>query len=568
MLSSVAKKVIALGFVFISSALSADILDRFLPDQNQGISSTRVNTTLPPIPAVKKVKVSPENFNQAVELNNLGLRQMEAKNFAVAAEKFAAACRKAPSETGFWTNRLLALKKLNGREDECLKISRRILASDPKNFQAAYLAGVILLNDYKKPELAVPYLNLAHRLKPEDPNFAVALATSYDQAGDSDSAFALLKQYAHQIQGDPYPFYLLGLQYLKREDYNPAIRSFKTAKMRDEKGYVHDAYIRAKYFAGQLDGLDMECRDALIRFPDIINRESLERIYFSIKPNDFEFFETITIQVSEPESLEKMDFLVKLPPEIKNHQSIDLIEALVIKRDMAKRIKSKGQDLNGKLRFETPKDFISSTFHLRLNYRIRTTALLGSRISGLRVKRPDLKELTVDPRLSLDHPMVQSLADKLSRLPGNYLQNCVKAIAKGLGYKENFEDKSVAWAFSHLDQCDCTEYSRLLASLCLIRGIPARVVTGFLVKPELMRKETSIGHAWCEVFIDGKGWFPIDPTLQPTMHWAYFGNLLTDQIVFDYLLSGKRSRISVDFISTRPELQVKISNSYKISEWK
>ncbi len=88
-----------------------------------------------------------------------------------------------------------------------------------------------------------------------------------------------------------------------------------------------------------------------------------------------------------------------------------------------------------------------------------------------------------------------------------------------------------------------------------------------MIKAELIDKDTSIGHAWCEVFFQGKGWVPIDPTLQSNMHWAYFGNLLSDQILFDYLNSDKRTRVSIDFVSSKSDLKVNLSNTYRISRW-
>ena len=197
-----------------------------------------------------------------------------------------------------------------------------------------------------------------------------------------------------------------------------------------------------------------------------------------------------------------------------------------------------------------------------------TTPLLGSQIPGLSgVADPDIRLLVQDSLFSMNSPLLAALAAKIEAMPGNYVQNATVAVASGLKYKENFEDRSVEWAFANPDACDCTEFSRLLAALCLKKGIPARVATGFLVKTELLGKETSVGHAWCEVFFKGRGWVPIDPTLQSNMHWAYFGNLLSDQILFDYIGAEKRSRVSIDFSSTRPDLKVSLSNSYLINKW-
>ena len=546
---------------------SESLIDRFF--KHKKIDTRRWhNRGFPMLPKISAKKVTPDKFNQAVGYNNKGLSAMRKKQYSQALNLFAKACKIVPSEKGFWNNRLLALQNLSGRSLEAIECARIILALDKSSSKASYLAGVLFLNRLNKPDKALPYLNYAMRLKPEDANIATAFASALEQAGYSGHAFEVLKKFAHKVKGDPYPFYLLGLEYLKREDYNPAIRALGTAKMNDKKGYAHDAYVRARYFAGQLEGLEQICRNVLVRFPNIINRKSLERILFSLEEKDFNFFETITVQVSDPDSLEKMDFLVKLPPSIENHQNVELIKSEVIYKNYTTSIRPTKREPNGCLRFELRKDIFGPVFHLRMNYRIKTQAWLGSQFQGRTRSKPDLRKLKADPKLSLEHPILNILYERLDKMRGNYILNAVKAISNGLKYKENFQDNTVKWAFANPDGCDCTEFSRLLAALCLKKGIPARVVTGFLVKPENLGKETSVGHAWCEVFFAGKGWVPIDPTLQPTMHWAYFGNLLTDQIVFNTLKNHGRTRVSVDFISTRPELQVKISNSYKISSWK
>ena len=149
-------------------------------------------------------------------------------------------------------------------------------------------------------------------------------------------------------------------------------------------------------------------------------------------------------------------------------------------------------------------------------------------------------------------------------MPGNFLQNAYLAVGRGLSYRENFEDNTVSWALQNLDACDCTEFARVLAALCLKRGLAARVVTGFLVKDEFLRKSTSIGHAWCEVYFRERGWIPVDPTLGVNMDWAYFGNLLSDQIVFDPLENRKKTRIGVDFVSESSDARLKIENFYHV----
>jgi hypothetical protein len=336
----------------------------------------------------------------------------------------------------------------------------------------------------------------------------------------------------------------------------------------DDKGYAHDAWVRARYFAGQLEGLESECRAILRRFPGVMNRESLERILLSLQTGDFKLVETIGLNISAPSSLEKLDFLIKPVPDIKNHQSVSLVGAEFISRGRSFKANIDAKE-GAKFRIGVAKEVLAPEFKLKLTYRIATTPLLGSQIpDAAGVAEPDIRALSQDELFSLGSPLLVALAARVESMPGNYVQNATIAVANGLKYKENFEDRSVEWAFANPDACDCTEFSRLLAALCLKKGIPARVTTGFLVKTEMIGKETSVGHAWCEVFFKGKGWVPIDPTLQSNMHWAYFGNLLSDQILFDYIGAEKRSRVSIDFTSTRPDLKVSLNNSYLLNDLK
>ena len=49
----------------------------------------------------------------------------------------------------------------------------------------------------------------------------------------------------------------------------------------------------------------------------------------------------------------------------------------------------------------------------------------------------------------------------------------------------------------------CFDYASLLAALCRIQGLPAKVITG----------QTSIEyHAWVEIYLEGKGW--INPKIE------------------------------------------------------
>ncbi|HEX4198472.1 MAG TPA: transglutaminase-like domain-containing protein [Caulobacteraceae bacterium] len=64
--------------------------------------------------------------------------------------------------------------------------------------------------------------------------------------------------------------------------------------------------------------------------------------------------------------------------------------------------------------------------------------------------------------------------------------------------------------------CDCHVGSALLAALCRARGIPARLVGGYVMDPD-----TPYHHYWAEAWIEDRGWLPLD--LNMSWHFANGG---------------------------------------------
>lgn len=524
-----------------------------------------LNMNLPQYEVSRAPDVSPAEHNNGVRCNNNGVEAMNAGKIEQAIRDFIDAVNHDPNEIGFLSNLLVALRKEGKRFQKAQEIAHRIMALAPDDYKAPYTMATIYLENLKQPLKALPYFAESLRRQPGNPNVAIAMASAYEKAGYADEAIFLLRENAHKVQGDPYPMYLLGTLLAGEKDYPSAIRALNSALSYDSDGFVHDAYIRARFYAGQLEGLHDICVNALARFPQIINRESLERILYALQPGTFELIETVTVKIIDPSAVKKLDFLVRPLPNIPNHQQVILTDSEILSGRDIVPIKPAPPDTEGRIRFTVPMETVTADFSLRMRFHIQTEPFLGSRGNFDSMPEPNLKVLAADKKLSLDNPELKMLASKLDTLQGNFVQNTFSAIGEGLGYRENFEDNSVAWALANPDHCDCTEFSRLLAALCINKGIPARMVTGFLVKKELIGNETSIGHAWCEIYFPGKGWFPADPTLGKTMNWAYFGNLLSDQILFDKPNHDTKSRISVDFTSTRPDMNLNITSKYLIS---
>lgn len=54
----------------------------------------------------------------------------------------------------------------------------------------------------------------------------------------------------------------------------------------------------------------------------------------------------------------------------------------------------------------------------------------------------------------------------------------------------------------------CSEATNIFLALMRHKGIPARMVVGYCYEPEY---KVNGSHAWAECYIEGAGWWPVDP---------------------------------------------------------
>ncbi|MBQ8507830.1 MAG: DUF4129 domain-containing protein [Clostridia bacterium] len=92
------------------------------------------------------------------------------------------------------------------------------------------------------------------------------------------------------------------------------------------------------------------------------------------------------------------------------------------------------------------------------------------------------------------------------------MENCAYTL-KG-GYPARGED-FVSWFLLEEKQGYCSYFASAMAVLCRMNGIPARYVEGYFVRAEEDGSTTVTGknaHAWVEIYLNGLGWTPFDPT--------------------------------------------------------
>ena len=91
---------------------------------------------------------------------------------------------------------------------------------------------------------------------------------------------------------------------------------------------------------------------------------------------------------------------------------------------------------------------------------------------------------------------------------------------------------------------DCSEYSDLFAAICRAKDIPARVVTGYAMRPD----STLLKHNWVEVYLQKHGWVPFEPSIDKSDKkllrnrafsimspvYIYFSHIRNDEVLQNY----------------------------------
>lgn len=142
----------------------------------------------------------------------------------------------------------------------------------------------------------------------------------------------------------------------------------------------------------------------------------------------------------------------------------------------------------------------------------------------------------------VDHaePAVQKLRPEVVRAagPSPRVDDLVRFVAAFITRKDLSRGYDPASVVATRRQGDCTEHAALLAALCRMFGIPARVVNGFVLLT-VEGHAAGFGHAWAEAFEDG-AWRLADATDIAPLHPVY---LPIDTLRDDgpgFLLSGNR----------------------------
>ncbi len=142
----------------------------------------------------------------------------------------------------------------------------------------------------------------------------------------------------------------------------------------------------------------------------------------------------------------------------------------------------------------------------------------------------------------IEDDKIQELSQRAAERTGDdesYARLVFEMVRESVKLKTHLDERIGAARVLREKEGDCDEHADLFIALMRAVRIPARRVVGHVYRG-LDEPEP---HAWCEVFLEGKGWIPVDPAL---------GN-------FGTLSENYFSRIREGLISERPTIQLKWS---------
>ena len=176
--------------------------------------------------------------------------------------------------------------------------------------------------------------------------------------------------------------------------------------------------------------------------------------------------------------------------------------------------------------------------------------------------------------LNLENDDIQDLADEIVR-DEDRIDEILQKINNYLIANFKYGDP-IPGLYSAKDglsrKCiDCGGFSSLFVSLCILRGIPARILSGFWAG-----YKNNTMHAWPEILLPNEKWMPVDPAVEylyrheKTLKFGSLDNLDnigSDRIVFSQgcdipiILDNKEFRVPIlqtPFIYPKEGLEIKV----------
>jgi len=144
----------------------------------------------------------------------------------------------------------------------------------------------------------------------------------------------------------------------------------------------------------------------------------------------------------------------------------------------------------------------------------------------------------------IENPAIQEMSQTIAEGSGGdleYSRHAYDVVRDSVKLKTHLDERRGAIRAVLEKEGDCDEHADLFVALTRAVRIPSRRIVGHFFRGE----QEPEPHAWCEVYLQDRGWIPVDPAL------GRFG-LLTE---------GYFSRIREGLISERPSIQLRASGT-------
>ncbi|QEN03566.1 hypothetical protein EW093_02245 [Thiospirochaeta perfilievii] len=214
-----------------------------------------------------------------------------------------------------------------------------------------------------------------------------------------------------------------------------------------------------------------------------------------------DFIELEITEIYHINSSDNNDLLIiRVPKNYKYHQKV-LSSKFSVKPD---DIYMDGEDKLARIYIDNGIDEVIVTHHIKI---YRYDYIVANQFENIKEKRPE----------NLDDFLVYSGSDELlviaEDLTGKSnkmtINNILRFISENMIYEIHDEELSGYDAYLR-GEGDCTEFSDLFATLCMLNDIPTRTIMGYYFSN--CNTNIPFAHEWSEVYLDNYGWIPIDAT--------------------------------------------------------
>ncbi len=163
-----------------------------------------------------------------------------------------------------------------------------------------------------------------------------------------------------------------------------------------------------------------------------------------------------------------------------------------------------------------------------------------------RLENPGLTEfLNHEKYIEKDHIEIQQIANSIEgQTEEEIVKNIYDYVIDNMKYTKHGRQEWGAVKALQKGKGDCSEYSDLFVSICRAKNIPARVVTGYIVRPD----SAPLKHNWTEVYLQDYGWVPFEPSWENNENavlrnrafsrmgpvYIYFSHIRNDEVLQNY----------------------------------